>query len=100
MMFKDILLKHRLIVVAVGWALSACLSMAYANSINFRNADIGLFIETVADITQKNFVVDPRVKGQVTVISNEAMSKTAVYDVFLSVLDVHGFVALPEGEAV
>lgn len=100
MMFKDILLKHRLIVVAVGWALSACLSMAYANSINFRKADIGLFIETVADITQKNFVVDPRVKGQVTVISNEAMSKTAVYDVFLSVLDVHGFVALPEGEAV
>ena len=100
MMFKDILLKHRLIVVVVGWALSACLSMAYANSINFRKADIGLFIETVADITQKNFVVDPRVKGQVTVISNEAMSKTAVYDVFLSVLDVHGFVALPEGEAV
>lgn len=100
MMFKDILLNHRLIVVAVCWALSACLSMAYANSINFRKADIGLFIETVADITQKNFVVDPRVKGQVTVISNEAMSKTAVYDVFLSVLDVHGFVALPEGEAV
>ena len=100
MMFKDILLKHRLIVVVVGWALSVFLSMAYANSINFRKADIGLFIETVADITQKNFVVDPRVKGQVTVISNEAMSKTAVYDVFLSVLDVHGFVALPEGEAV
>lgn len=66
--------------------------------INLKNADINAFISQVADITGKGFVVDPRVKGKVNVISSEPMSKDAVYELFLSVLQVQGFAAVPAGD--
>ena len=43
--------------------------------INLRDADLTAFINEVADITGKNFAVDPRVRGNVTVISNKALNK-------------------------
>ena len=42
----------------------------------------------------KSFVVDPRVKGNVTVVSSASMSAEAVYELFLSVLRVHGYAAV------
>lgn len=66
--------------------------------INLKNADINAFISQVADITGKGFVVDPRVKGKVNVISSEPMSDEAVYELFLSVLQVQGFAAVPAGD--
>ncbi|MDQ3797013.1 MAG: type II secretion system protein GspD, partial [Pseudomonadota bacterium] len=63
-------------------------------TLNLKDADIGTLIETVAEITGKNFVVDPRVKAKVTVISGEPISKDELYQVFLSVLQVHGFAAV------
>lgn len=66
--------------------------------INLKEADIGAFIGQVADITGKSFVIDPRVKGKVTVLSSEPMNKDAVYELFLSVLEVQGFVAVPAGD--
>lgn len=66
--------------------------------INLKEADIGAFISQVADITGKSFVVDPRVKGKVNVLSSEAMDKDAVYELFLSVLQVQGYVAVPAGD--
>jgi len=57
-------------------------------------------IETVAAITDKNFVVDPRVNAKVTVISAKPMNKDEIYQVFLSVLQVHGFAAVPVGDIV
>src|SRR5690606_4731263 len=48
-----------------------------------------------ADITGYSFVIDPRVKGKVTVISNAPMSQDGIYELFLSVLQVHGFAAVP-----
>lgn len=68
--------------------------------INLRDADITAFIGEVADITGKNFVVDPRVKGNITVISNKALSKTEVYDLFMGVMNVNGVVAVPSGNTV
>ncbi|MEC7119931.1 MAG: type II secretion system secretin GspD [Pseudomonadota bacterium] len=68
--------------------------------INLRDADIAAFIGEVADITGKNFVVDPRVKGNITVISNKALSKTEVYDLFMGVMNVNGVVAVPSGNTV
>jgi general secretion pathway protein D len=46
-------------------------------------------------MTGRNFIVDPRVKGRVTVISSRPMEADELYQVFLSVLDVHGFAAVP-----
>ena len=62
--------------------------------VNIQGADISAFISQVADITGKSFIVDPRVKGRVTVISRSSMPSEAVYQLFLSVLNVHGFVAI------
>ena len=68
-------------------------------TVNLKEADIRALVNQVATITGYSFVVDPRVKGKVTVVSDTPMDKDAVYDLFLSVLHVHGFTAVP-GEDV
>lgn len=70
------------------------------HSLNFQDADIRLLIETVSDMTNKNFVVDPQVSGKVTVISGHPMSEDAVYDTFLAVLSVHGYAAVRDGNSI
>ncbi len=85
---------------------AACCSICLANqpqsagqSWNLKNADIRSVIATVSKETGKNFVVDPRVNGQVNLISSSSLSSEALYSVFLSVLDAHGFSAV-EAEGV
>jgi general secretion pathway protein D len=65
---------------------------------NYREADIRQIVEAVSEVTGKNFVLDPRVKAQVTMLSATPMSADAFYETFLSILQVHGFVAVPSGE--
>lgn len=64
------------------------------HTLNFVDADIHALINAVSRITGINFIVDPRVKGKVTIISNKEMPSEDVYQVFLSVLKVHGFAAV------
>lgn len=68
--------------------------------LNLKEADILGFINLVSEATGKNFVVDPRVSGKVTVISQQPLDKEALYDVFLSVLRVNGFAAVQSGSVV
>ena len=72
----------------------------HLHSLNFQDADIRLLIETVSDMTGKNFVIDPQVQGKVTVISGHPVSKEEVYNIFLSVLSVHGLAAVREGNSI
>lgn len=88
------------------WLLFSCLT-AHAEkeqqiTLNFRKMDINAFIEMVAEITKKTFIVDPRVKAEVTVMSppGKPLTKEQVYEVFLSILSVHGFTAVPRGDVV
>ena len=75
--------------------------LAQADStLNLKDADINALIATVSEITGKNFIIDPRVKGKVTVLSSTPMSADGVYETFLAVLQVHGFAAIPAGEAI
>ncbi|MBK6660891.1 MAG: hypothetical protein IPG43_23385 [Proteobacteria bacterium] len=69
-------------------------------TINMRDTDIRAFITAIGENTGQNFVVDPRVKGNVTVISSAPTDAKALYDVFLSILKVHGFAAIPSGDMV
>ena len=64
-------------------------------TLTFNDTDITAVINAVSTLTGKNFIIDPRVKGKVTVITHESMTKDEVYQVFLSVLKVHGFAAIP-----
>tara|TARA_B100000029_G_scaffold516833_1_gene635695 strand:+ start:375 stop:2213 length:1839 start_codon:yes stop_codon:yes gene_type:complete len=61
---------------------------------NYRNADIRQIVEAVGEVTGRNFLVDPRVSGSVTLLSYTPMSPEAFYDAFLATLQVHSFVAV------
>ena len=67
---------------------------------NYKDADLSQIIEAVSAVTGKNFIVDPRVRAQVTMLSSTPMSPDAFYEAFLSILQVHGFVAVPSGDVV
>lgn len=97
---------RRFVCLLVFCALAATSASAQNNSVNsgdsftlnLKEADITTLIATVSEVTGRNFVVDPRVKGDVTVLSTEAMTPSQLYETFLSVLEVHGFAAVPSGE--
>jgi len=89
-------LRFLLLMVAV-WFVHVPPLAAETVTLNLKDADIGALISTVAEVTHRNFVVDPRVKGKVTVISSRPMDSDEVYQVFLSILKVHGFAAIPSG---
>ena len=68
-----------------------------AAQINLKDVEIPTLVETVSRITGKNFIVDPRVKGKVTVITGSEIDEDELYEIFLSILQVHGFSAVPSG---
>ncbi|MGH8289298.1 MAG: type II secretion system secretin GspD [Steroidobacteraceae bacterium] len=67
---------------------------------NFKDADITQIIQAVAAATGKSFIVDPRVRAQVTMYSSAPMSPPAFYQAFLSILSVYGFIAEPSGNNI
>ena len=67
-------------------------------SIDFNNVDIVVFIKFMSDLTKKNFIIDDKVKGKVTIISPGKITVTEAYRVFLSVLEVHGYTTVPSGK--
>ena len=67
---------------------------------NFKDADITQIAEAVSAATGKTFIIDPRVRAQVTMLSSTPMSPAAFYETFLSILQVYGFVAVPAGNVV
>ncbi|MBX2835377.1 MAG: type II secretion system secretin GspD [Gammaproteobacteria bacterium] len=69
-------------------------------TLNLKNADIHSLIQTVSRQSGKNFIVDPRVKARVTVISAKPLSADELYETFLSVLQVHGYSAVPQGDLI
>ncbi|MGH8530195.1 MAG: type II secretion system secretin GspD [Nevskiales bacterium] len=95
-MFKPM----RALILAGGVALLATLAAQAQEdfTLNFQDADIATLIATVSELTGRNFVVDPRVKANVTVISATPMDAEGVYATFLSILQVHGFAAIPAGD--
>ena len=69
-------------------------------TINFKDTDIREVAEMVSKVTGRNFLVDPRVKGKVTVISAEPIDGEQLYSTFLTILKTHGFIAVDQGTLV
>jgi general secretion pathway protein D len=89
------------ICAAVLAVLSGARAQAQAQvTANYREADIRMVAEQVQQVIGRPIIVDPRVRAQVTVLSNGPMSEDAFYRLFLSALEVHGFVALDSGNAI
>lgn len=95
------MIKRLIKILLLAWALSAPAFAADESfSLNLNNADIRALISTVSEMTGKNFIVDPRVKGKVTIISASPSSRDQIYEIFLSVLKVHGFTVVPSGQII
>jgi len=94
--------------VLLAHARAALAQDADTVTLNFVNADIDSVVKAVAEITGRNFLVDPRVKGTVNIVSARPVAKSLVYPTFLSALRMQGFSAVesdgvvkivPEAEA-
>ncbi len=68
--------------------------------INMNNANIREVIQWISEQTQKNFIIDPRVKGKLSVLSSQPMTMDEAYQVFLTALDVYGFAVVESGNNV
>jgi general secretion pathway protein D len=69
-------------------------------SIDFNNVDINVLVKFISEMTGKNFIVDQRVKGKVTIISPSKISVAEAYRVFESVLEVHGYTTVEAGKII
>ena len=90
-------LARKLLVVCFVTLFSA---HSLSVTINMRDANLKAFITDISSITGKTFIIDPRVNANVTVVSNEDLSIDEAYEVFLSVLSVHGYSAVEQDSAV
>ncbi len=66
-------------------------------SLNFQNADIDSVIHAVGKLTGQNFLIDPRVKGKLNIVTNTPIQRELSYQILLSALRLQGFAAI-EGE--
>lgn len=94
------LYMRRWLVLLIALSLPVIANAEPTWKINLKNADIREFITQVSAITGKSFIIDPRVKGNVTIISNAAMGKQAVYQLFLNVLRIYGYASVPASNGV
>ncbi len=95
---RDVL--RLLTATAVFLVASATWAQQTDVTLNWKDADIRKVIEAVSEVTGKNFIIDPRVTGKVTLLSATPMSPDAFYEAFLSILQVHGYVAIPTGDLI
>lgn len=65
--------------------------------LNFKDVDLHQIIDLMSDLTGTNFLVDPKVRGKVTIVAPRPVSLDEAYSVFLSILEVQGFTVVPQG---
>lgn len=84
--------------------LAVRLSMAHATddlvTLNFVNSDVESTIKAVGVITGKNFVIDPRVKGSINIVSSQPVARDLIYPILLSALRQQGFTAVDNGSII
>ncbi len=68
--------------------------------LDFNDVDIKVFIQFISGVTGKNFIIDNKVRGKISIISPGAISIKEAYEVFESVLEIHGFAAVNSGKLV
>jgi len=90
----------RAVVLACLLPLAAAAQQGAQITPNYKDADLTQVIDAVAQVTGKSFIVDPRVRAQVTMLSSQPMSPEAFYEAFLAILQVHGYIAVPSGKVI
>lgn len=85
----------RLFSFATGIALVLAAPATAQTTLNVRDADIRAFIADAAKVTGRVFIIDGRVQGKVTVVTDRPLSKSEYFEVFLSTLRANGLVTVP-----
>jgi len=67
---------------------------------NYKEADIRQIVEAVSAVTNRNFIIDPRVNAKVTMLSKTPMTPDAFYEAFLAILEVHQLAAMQSGDII
>jgi general secretion pathway protein D len=93
-------IRFALLALLLSLALPSGHLLAQDFTVNLKETDIQELIEFVAEVTGTTIVVDPAVKGKVKVVSSKPVSKDELYDLFLSILEVHGYTAVRSGGVV
>ena len=95
---------RKLITVVTGLLCLSTVPFAWSQQAtitpNYKEADIRQIIEAVGEVTRKNFIIDTRVNAKVTMLSSTPMTPDAFYEAFLSILAVHGYVAIKTGDII
>ena len=81
-------------------SLSSALAQQQLITPNYVGAELRAIVQAVSAVTGKNFIIDPRVRAEVTMLSSTPMTPDAFYAAFLSILQVHGFVAITSGDII
>jgi general secretion pathway protein D len=68
--------------------------------LNFKDADILQIIDLMSQLTGKNFLIDEKVRGKVTIIAPKPVSLEEAYQVFLSILEIQGYTVVPQGPII
>jgi general secretion pathway protein D len=79
----------------LGLMLVALNPLAAQQTLNLRDADVRAFIQDAARVTGRNFIIDSRVTGKVSVVTDRPLSRSEYFEVFLSTLRANGFIAVP-----
>ena len=89
-------MRLKLSLMLAAALISAAPTVAYAQyTLNVRDADIRAFIQDAARITGRTFVIDGRVNGKVSVVTDRPLSRSEYFEIFLSTLRSNGLVAVP-----
>ncbi|HRR96062.1 MAG TPA: hypothetical protein P5150_04945, partial [Candidatus Ratteibacteria bacterium] len=66
--------------------------------LNFNEVDIRKFIEWVGEFVNENYVIDPSVKGNLTIYSNKPVPSDQIDKIFKTVLSLYGFTVVKKGD--
>lgn len=91
-------IAHGIVICLLAALLPAAGLAAGGVALNFTDVDIGTMVKFISDLTGKNFVMDERVKGKISIFSPAKLTPEETYNVFTSVLELKGFTVIPVGK--
>ena len=97
---KRVRAKYRVMTLLLAAISAISLAQQVTITPNYKEADIRQIVEAVGAVTDKNFIIDPRVNAKVTMLSTTPMSPEAFYEAFLAILEVHQLAAMQSGDII
>ncbi len=97
---RKVLLKLCIPLLALVIVPISLLAQQVTITPNYKEADIRQIVEAVSAVTNRNFIIDPRVNAKVTMLSKTPMTPDAFYEAFLAILEVHQLAAMQSGDII